>query len=453
MQGRGITYLFPVQAATFDLIYNKTDVIARDLTGTGKTLAFCLPLVERLRKDGLLGPDPQSNARKWKAIILAPTRELALQVSKELEALKHHRNEFKVSTIYGGVSIENQQYELLRGVDFVVGTTGRILDHLNRGNADFSNIQTIILDEADRMLDMGFQEDIEKIMTEIKQQNLMSKTQFILFSATVPVWVRNVARKYLDSGHKIVNLVKDLKNKTAKDVEHLALKHNVNDKISLLSDILMCYGSFSNKTIIFTGTKAEANEIMMSPKLKDNVEVLHGDITQHRREVSLKRFREGKCNVLVATDVASRGLDIPNVDLVIQLEPPKEIESYIHRSGRTARAGNQGTCITFYQRYDKETMNRIENKAGIRFKIIGSPQPEDIIKSSAKSINKELDKVNTDVLPYFKEAATKLILDKGALNAVSLALAYISGATEKLKPRSLLSGDEDMVTLQISLER
>ena len=156
------------------------------------------------------------------------------------------------------------------------------MDHMSRGNVDFSETETIVLDEADRMLDMGFQEDIERIMDTVTAESTLGKPQFILFSATIPSWVKAVAQKYLDNDFKLVNLVKDLKNKTSKTVEHLALKHNINDKISLLSDILSCYGGFGNKTIIFTQTKNEANDIMSSPQLRDRIEALHGDITQQR---------------------------------------------------------------------------------------------------------------------------------------------------------------------------
>jgi len=273
--------------------------------------------------------------------MLAPTRELALQITRELEKLKHNDSEFKVLTVYGGVSIERQEQELKQGIDFIVGTTGRILDHIQRENTDFSHIQTVILDEADRMLDMGFQEDVEQIMSSINNQS-KEKAQFVLFSATIPPWVSDVARKYLSDNYKIIDLVKDLKNKTAKAVQHLAIRCTKENKISMLGDILMCYGGLNSKAIIFAQTKVEANEILLSEKVKSDIEVLHGDIPQYQREVTLKRFRDGKFNVLVATDVASRGLDIPNVDLIIQLEPPKEIEAYIHRSGRTARAGSEG---------------------------------------------------------------------------------------------------------------
>lgn len=262
LEGHGIRGLFPIQAETFGPIYDKTDIIARDLTGTGKTLAFCLPLVERLRKESKLG-----GKRQTRAIILAPTRELAVQVANELEKLKHHKHEYKVASIYGGVSYDRQENQLREGVEFVVGTTGRILDHIKRNNTNFSGVETVVLDEADRMLDMGFQEDVEAIMQSVTEQCSM-KPQFILFSATIPPWVRNVAKKNLSSDYKIIDLVKDLKNKTAKSVEHLAIQCSDDNKISALADILAMHGGANSKIIVFVQTKLQANEIVTSPKFK-----------------------------------------------------------------------------------------------------------------------------------------------------------------------------------------
>jgi len=186
LTARGIKDLFPIQANSFYPVYNFEDIIARDLTGSGKTLAFALPVVERLRKARMLG------TRKIQAIVLAPTRELALQVSAEFSRLKNSENEYQTLTVYGGVSVEDQSRELRRGVDFFVGTTGRVLDHIERGNIDFSSIKTIVLDEADQMLKLGFKEDIDKILRQIKSQ-CRDQLQICLFSATIPRWVRDVA--------------------------------------------------------------------------------------------------------------------------------------------------------------------------------------------------------------------------------------------------------------------
>lgn len=298
------------------------------------------------------------------------------------------------------------------------------------------------------MLNMGFQEDVEKIMSNVTK-DAKAKPQFLLFSATIPIWVKDVARKYLNQDYRYVDLVKDLKNKTSQTVQHLAINCPYTNRTNTLADILLCYGGLHGKTIVFAQTKQDANTVMLADKVTHDVEVLHGDIAQNQREVTLKRFREGKFNVLVATDVASRGLDIPNVDLVIQLEPPKDVETYIHRSGRTARAGNSGTCITFYTKKQQGLINLIESKAGIKLKKIGAPQPEEIIRSSAKEAIKGFEKVDEEVLKLFEETAQKLIDSKGALKAVSLALAYISGTTKTIKKRSLLTGEEHYITFDL----
>ena len=276
-----------------------------------------------------------------------------------------------------------------------------------------------------------------------------AKPQFLLFSATIPIWVKDVARKYLNQDYRYVDLVKDLKNKTSQTVQHFAINCPYTNRTNTLADILLCYGGLHGKTIVFAQTKQDANTVMLADKVTHDVEVLHGDIAQNQREVTLKRFREGKFNVLVATDVASRGLDIPNVDLVIQLEPPKDVETYIHRSGRTARAGNSGTCITFYTKKQQGLINLIESKAGIKLKKIGAPQPEEIIRSSAKEAIKGFEKVDEEVLKLFEETAQQLIDSKGALKAVSLALAYISGTTKTIKKRSLLTGEEHYITFDL----
>ena len=188
----------------------------------------------------------------------------------------------------------------------------------------------------------------------------------------------------------------------------------------------------------------------MAESMKHEVEVLHGDIAQNQREVTLKRFREGKFKVLVATDVASRGLDIPNVDLVIQLEPPKDVETYIHRSGRTARAGASGTCITFYSMKNQSLINLIERKAGVNFKKIGAPLPEDIVKASANGAIESMERVADEVLPHFEEAADLLISKFGPKKALQMALAHISGNTDKIHQRSLLTAEQGFVTYEIT---
>ena len=196
---RGINALFPVQYESFKHVWSRKDLIVRDLTGSGKTLGFSLPLVEWLRKNKTLG------SGKIQAMVLAPTRELALQVAKEFNFQKHHEHEYNVLTVYGGVSIEDQTYQLRRGVDIFVGTTGRIKDHMERRNFDFSNLRTVILDEADQMLKLGFKEDVELIMKTIKEK-APKDLQVLLFSATVPRWVKTIAEDFLSPQFEMIDL-------------------------------------------------------------------------------------------------------------------------------------------------------------------------------------------------------------------------------------------------------
>lgn len=213
---------------------------------------------------------------------------------------------------------------------------------------------------------------------------------------------------FLRQGYQTLDLVSNLKNKTSRTVSHLAINVPFHNRVSALADILICYGG-TGQSIIFTSTKNEANQLLQSEKIKNQIEVMHGDIAQNQREVILKRFKDKKFQVLVATDVASRGLDIPSVDLVIQVEPPKDPETYIHRSGRTARAGRSGTCITFFTNKHKLMLAHIEQKAGITMQKIGVPQPEQVIKASSLGIVEQLKEVNEKVIPLFGEAAEHLI--------------------------------------------
>jgi len=239
LRTQNITSFFPIQQKTFDLIYDGKDIMGRDLTGSGKTLAYCLPLIEHLRQSKTIEPDKKRENRSPLIIIIVPTRELVLQVNAVLNSIKHS-NEFQVSAVYGGVSVEGQAEVLRKGVEVVVGTTGRLLDHLERGNLKVNSLRCVVLDEADRMLDMGFQEDVEKIFEYIhgsKDGRKASSPQCLLFSATFPNWVKRVSVKYLDPKFTQVDLVKNLSNKTVSAVKHLALFCPYANRMSILADI------------------------------------------------------------------------------------------------------------------------------------------------------------------------------------------------------------------------
>ena len=441
-----IESLFDVQKKVYKPIYEGKNVIVASLTGSGKTLAFVLPtLMKYIDKKEL-------NQTQPKILVMAPTRELSIQTGREYSDLSSKDLSFKTVLIYGGVSMDDQIEKLRAGCDIIVGTPGRIIDMIERGHLKVNKINTIILDEADKMLDMGFEESITDIYNKITEidKDKRRDIQVCLFSATIEGWVLKVARKIIPKENEIfVDLVKDLGNKTPKTVTHLAVNCIKSEKTTTIADLILCYGGRNKSTLVFVNTKKECSDLMISDKIKEEVQIIHGDINQAQREATLTAFRNGKVKCLVATDVASRGLDIPSVDLVIQSEPPKDIDSYIHRAGRTARAGRSGTCITLYTRYTECLLERIEQKAKIKIKRIGAPQKKDIIEASIRDTYKNLMSIDESMIKLFTEDAKKLIEEFGTENAIARLLAYVSGHTKKMKSRSLLCGAEGWVTYSI----
>ncbi|XP_037760149.1 nucleolar RNA helicase 2 isoform X4 [Chelonia mydas] len=387
LRARGVTYLFPVQVKTFKHIYDGKDVVAQARTGTGKTFSFAIPLIEKLQGE----MQERKRGRTPKVLVLTPTRELANQVAKDFKDIT---KTLSVACFYGGTAY-NGQIDLIRsGIDILVGTPGRIKDHLQNGKLDLSKLKHVVLDEVDQMLDMGFAEQVEDIL------------------------------------------------------RHLAIECHWSQRAAVIGDVIQVYSGSHGRTIVFCETKKEANELALNASIKQDCQSLHGDIPQKQREITLKGFRNGVFKVLVATNVASRGLDIPEVDLVVQSSPPKDVESYIHRSGRTGRAGRTGMCICFYQRKEESQLRHVEQKAGITFKRVGVPTATDIIKASSKDAIRCLDSVPQTAIDYFKESAQWLIEEKGAVEALAAALAHISGATS-IEQRSLLNSDVGFVTMTL----
>jgi len=444
---RGMGKLFPIQALTFDPIYDGKDLIGRAQTGTGKTLSFALPIVERLAQQ-TKGNKPYG--RTPVVLVLLPTRELAKQVANEFQLLSPS---LFTLCVYGGAPYGPQEGGLARGTDVVVGTPGRLVDLLNKGTLKLENIQFVVLDEADEMLKEGFQDAIEFILSSIKTQH-----QTLLFSATIPNWVETASSKYMRTEEiEMIDLVggKD-RIQTSNLVTHISIccqKQRTKTghflpSSSLLGDVIKLYAG-SGRTIVFASTKAEANELGLSSSIQKDCQVLHGDIAQSQREITLSGFREGTFSILVATDVAARGLDIPEVDLVIQCEPPRDVEAYIHRSGRTGRAGRQGSCVLFFSSSQAWLIRNIEKNAGIKFQRMGTPQPEDVVRSASLKAAEKLANVNGEILPYFIDAAKKVIHDScNAETAMAQALALISGYTT-LSKRSLLSAADNHTTILI----
>ncbi|XP_030529572.2 DEAD-box ATP-dependent RNA helicase 3, chloroplastic [Rhodamnia argentea] len=437
LEKRGITHLFPIQRAVFIPALEGRDLIARAKTGTGKTLAFGIPILKRLT-DG----DEHRSSRRGRlprVLVLAPTRELAKQVEKEMKESAPYLN---TVCVYGGVSYITQQSALSRGVDVVVGTPGRIIDLINGNSLKLGEVEYLVLDEADQMLAVGFEQDVELIL-----EKLPSQRQSMLFSATMPGWVKKLARKYLNNPLTI-DLVGEKDEKLAEGIKIYAISATPTSKRTVLSDLITVYAK-GGKTIVFTQTKRDADEVSMALTSSIASEALHGDISQHQRERTLNGFRQGKFTVLVATDVASRGLDIPNVDLIIHYELPNDSETFVHRSGRTGRAGKEGTAILMYTSSQRRTVRSIERDVGCTFEFISPPGMQEVLESSAEQVVATLRGVHPESVGFFTPTAQKLMEEQG-VNALAAALAHLSGFSQPPTSRSLINHEQGWVTLQLT---
>lgn len=439
--------MFPIQAQTFDLVLDGSDLIGRARTGMGKTLGFALPMCEKLVTD----PRVLNKQRGRAPVVLcmAPTRELARQVSKEMASVSPWMDH---TCIYGGASYEPQKSAMWKGLDVVVGTPGRMIDHIERGTLKLDQISFFVLDEADQMLDMGFDEDIEKVFAAIQEQRHadMPPVQTLLFSATLPRWVANTAKKYMRSP-KTIDLVGEKDGQASSDVQHLCIKCPWQIKPATVADLVHCYGGVQGRTIIFCQTKKECNELALDPNVSragGGTKELHGDIPQGQREKTMQAFRDGKVRALIATDVAARGLDVKGVDLVIQTQPPAknfsgrvDSETYVHRSGRTGRAGAKGTCITLFTHPQEQLIGRLEHDLKMKIKRIGAPQISDLVAHAAREAMVKCQAIPSKNLTFFEEAANKMAASfpGGAKGALAAALALATGHHEPIRSRSLLS--------------
>ncbi|MDR2891286.1 MAG: DEAD/DEAH box helicase [Alistipes sp.] len=359
-----------IQALTIPhLLSTDKDIIAQAQTGTGKTAAFGLPLIQMLEARRTI---PQ-------ALVLVPTRELALQVTGEIQSF--NTGELAIAPIYGGASIEEQLRRLKKGVDIVVGTPGRILDHIRRRTLNLSEVEFLVLDEADEMLNMGFIEDIEAIMQEMNESK-----RVLLFSATMPDRIAALARKYMVEPDLLKvearNITTDLTNQIYFEVRE-------GDKFDALTRIIDVEPEFYG--IVFSRTRVGTDEI--TTKLIErgySAEGLHGDISQGQREKTLGKFKKRVTNILVATDVAARGIDVDNLTHVINYSLPQDSDSYVHRIGRTGRAGRQGTAITFISPSEMRKFGFLKREIKVDIKLEKLPTPADVIATKRNKIKEDL---------------------------------------------------------------
>ena len=358
---KGITHPFPIQESCIPVALTGQDVIGQAKTGTGKTLGFGLPLIQRL------GANPEPGA---KALIVVPTRELCVQVAEDLALAVSNRGT-TVAAIYGGKAYEGQVKQIEDGAQILVGTPGRLIDLSRQKKLDLSKIQIMVLDEADEMLDLGFLPDIEKLFTYTP-----SDRQTMLFSATMPGVIVSMARKYQNrSVHIRVNDPED-EGHTKADIKQFVYRAHSLDKDEVVGRILQAEGR--GKTVIFVKTKRAASKV--SEELVDrgfNATALHGDMTQEARERSMAAFRAGKKDILVATEVAARGIDVDDVTHVINYSVPEDEKAYLHRVGRTGRAGRSGVAVTFVDWEDLTRWTHINQALDF-----GQPDPLETYSSS-----------------------------------------------------------------------
>jgi superfamily II DNA/RNA helicase len=359
LEAKGITHPFPIQAMTLPMALAGNDLIGQARTGTGKTLAFGLPMLQRI--------DPE--VRETQALIVVPTRELCVQVHSDLTI--GAKLGIRTIAVYGGTPYEEQTEALESGVHVVVGTPGRLLDHLNRGSLDLSRVRALVLDEADEMLDMGFLPDVERLI-----EGCPADRHTMLFSATMPTAIVRMARRYMIS--PTFTRADQADGETAPTVDqHFMLVHRM-DKPRLLARLLQA--PERGNVYVFVRTKHMADRLVEElADLGSEAIAIHGDLRQATRERNLDRFREGKVSVLVATEVAARGLDVDNVSHVVNYDCPEDEKMYLHRIGRTARAGRAGVAITFVEHQEVERANLIRraiDRTDLEVKQVFSTSPE-----------------------------------------------------------------------------
>ena len=356
LQESGYTIPFPIQEKAIPIILQGNDVIGQAHTGTGKTAAYSLPILMKMK-----------NTRNAQALVLVPTRELAIQVAKEMDKLAKY-TETKVAAIYGGQNMRNQIIRLERGVHIIVATPGRLMDHIGQKTIFLDTIDFVVLDEADRMLDMGFIEDINYILSKIKH-----KKQLCLFSATILPEIIEISKRYMKNPIHVTVNQNDI---TLKTIEQMYLITNEKEKYNHLCDLIK--QSNNNQMLIFTSTKQKAEELAMNLRKKELLQVtaLHGDLSQRQRNYAMHKFRDEQEQILVATDIAARGIDIPSIKYVINYDIPRDPITYFHRIGRTARANSDGKAISLVAiekisdfekilRYTKYKVRQLNEEIGI----------------------------------------------------------------------------------------
>lgn len=403
----------PIQAQTIPLALSGKDVIGQAQTGTGKTAAFGLPILQNLEKQH----------DTIQAIIIEPTRELAIQTQEELYRLGRDEDA-RVQVVYGGADIRRQIRALKQTPAVLVGTPGRLLDHLKRGTIDISNVKTIVLDEADEMLDMGFIQDIESIL-----KYASSKHQTLLFSATMPKPIMRISEKFMHNPDIVQIKGKEL---TANLIDQYFVRAKENEKFDILCRLIDVQNPAL--AVVFGRTKRRVDELTRGLQARGyNAAGIHGDLSQNKRMSVLKRFRKGQLDILVATDVAARGLDISGVSHVYNYDIPQDPDSYVHRIGRTGRAGQNGMSVTFVTPNEIGYMKEIEKLTRKQMMPLRPPSDEEAFKGQLSAANKKVVELLEGDLSKYTDGASKLLDDYSAVDLVAALLKDLSKDSESIK--------------------
>jgi len=383
---KGYSEPSPIQKAAFPELMLGRDLVGQAQTGTGKTAAFALPLLERLA----------SGQKTPQALVLAPTRELAMQVADSFKAYSAGHPHLKVLAVYGGTDFRSQINTLRRGVDVVVGTPGRVMDHMRQGTLDTSGLRSLVLDEADEMLRMGFIDDVEWILEQLPQER-----QVVLFSATMPPEIRRLSKRYLKDPAEVTIRTKDQEGKR---IRQRSITVPMPHKLEALQRVLDACGG--EGVIIFARTKAITLTVAETLEAGGHqVAVLNGDVPQNQRERTVERLRSGSVDILVATDVAARGLDVDRIGLVINYDMPFDSEAYVHRIGRTGRAGRTGEAVLFVTPRERRFINNLERATGQPIEAMEVPGNSAINQGRLDRLHKRLSEAAHNERPYEEEAA------------------------------------------------
>ncbi len=426
---KGYSEPSPIQKAAFPELMLGRDLVGQAQTGTGKTAAFALPLLERL----------ESGQKTPQALVLAPTRELAMQVAESFKAYSAGHPHLKVLAVYGGTDFRSQISALRRGVDVVVGTPGRVMDHMRQGTLDTSGLRSLVLDEADEMLRMGFIDDVEWILDQLPEQR-----QVVLFSATMPPEIRRLSKRYLKDPAEVTIRTKDQEGKR---IRQRSITVPMPHKLEALQRVLDACGG--EGVIIFARTKAITLTVAETLEAGGHqVAVLNGDVPQNQRERTVERLRSGSVDILVATDVAARGLDVERIGLVINYDMPFDSEAYVHRIGRTGRAGRTGEAILFVTPRERRFIRNLERATGQPIEAMEVPGNTAINQGRLDRLRKRLSDAAQSQRPDADEAALLQELMQRVATELELSPEQLAMAALNLAigPDALLrKGDDDWI--------